>query len=300
MVASLVVFTASVLASPPSGTSSLDDLLRWRWVPGQTVVYDFVDEQVIADKAANVPAIENATTTRLRIRSLATNASSSRHECRFERVQLSVSSGGDVSRLDTSEPAGRRESPAFARYRSLVGPSFQVTLDARGGVVSIEGGPEQEADRTASYAMLRRFLAVLTSWMPSEALGENQHWRRQESLPTGLVELTRDNDIRYVGARGPRLEFASTIGLKGKPTKTQNSEGETVIASLTATKPGTGQIVFDAQLGMVRSIRSSVAFEMQIARISNERNAAAVQSAQEAKATLRVDLVGLEALNQAN
>lgn len=286
-----------LLLGPPVGDSSS---VRWHFVPGETLRYRVTEEQVIDDEAEGVPEIRTKTVSTLVWQPISVEEIGSRHRVRFERIELDLNTGKEKARLDTTQPAARREPREFALFRSLSASEFMVTLNDEQGIVSLAGGPPNEQERIASQAHLRRIWAVLGSWVPPVGASLTAGWQRREELPAGLVELSRTSTVRMVGQEGSLMRFRSTHQLVGKPTKSPGNEGETIVASLSQSEPGTADIVFDLDRGVVRSIDSSARFRMLVTRVSDGPPRAAAQSAQRASARLQVELLAPPAAGRAN
>ena len=277
--------------------------LRLHVEPGQTVQYRFVDEQTIRDQAPKAPLIHSKTTSWLRLRGKAVQGEVIHLTCQFERIRLELDGAGSKEAMDSAEPASRKESPEFASYRQIVGLPFTVMIDADGTILDVK--PEGDGDpasaiNIAGQGHLRRLLVFLCSWLPKEELGDGKSWQRREELPTGLVDLMRENSLRIIGKQGPEWTVESRIRLAGKPTKSQGIEGETVIASLTSEKPGNATIRFDVEQGLVQSITSEVDFAMLVTRVTKEPNPVAIESAQLLSSKATVELLAPKEVGRAN
>jgi len=297
MNASIVVLLASLALGQAERPYAFYDSamrLRLHLPPGQTVVYRFVDEQTIRDQAPKVPVIHSKTTSWLRLHGKREDEGTIQLTCEFDRIVLELDGGKMKETFDSSEAPGRRESGEFTAFRQVVGTRFVVMMKKDGSIVEIK--PEEEIDpaspaNMAGQGHLRRLLVFLCTWLPKDDLKDGKSWQRREELPTGLVDLMRENSLRIIGKQGPEWTVESKIRLLGKPTKSQGVEGETVIASLTTEKPGLATIKFDVDQGLVQSIVSEVDFTMLVTRVKKDPNPIAVESAQALSSRASVELL---------
>lgn len=300
---------------PPQRTVAWEDLsLRLR--AGEIIAYRVSDAQTFHDQAPGSPVIESQVISTLTLQPTETTPQGFRLRAQYERVKGKMIQGKARTLFDTLDEPARQETVPISMYREWIGRPMDVEIDSSGAVISIEPTPSTPptaptASTTAAVAQLRRHLVLLWSWIPRGPHGNELRWERQETLATGLVDLTRHNTLMVVDVDGPTVQIEGTLRITGKPTRNAGPEGETVIASIDATEPGRAKIAFDSQAGHVLRIESAIDMVMNVTRVAAAdatnspidkapANKQAVQSAQKLEARTLVEFLSRSAIPAAN
>ncbi|MBY0587836.1 hypothetical protein K2X85_11710 [bacterium] len=296
-------------ASNPSQNVSWEDL-QLRWQQDEIVAYRISDRQRIQDLAPGSPLIESQTICTLSLKPIEKTEQIVRLRAQYDRVKGSLTQGKAKTVFDTLDEPSRKDASPTDMYREWIGRDWEVDLDRQGMLMDLRPGArtKESASMTAAAAQLRRHVVLLWSWLPKSPIDQQLRWSRQEKLAAGLVDLVRENRLHVIDRDGPRLLIEGELRISGQPTRQPGPEGETVIASIDAPKPGQAKIVFHADQGHVVRIESEIDFVMNVTRVMAKEadptnpgtGKSAVQSSQKLEARTIVEFLSRSAFPSAN
>lgn len=291
---------ASAAGSAPSPA---DVVLRPRFVPGRVLTYKVTENQSIADEAEGVEPIVTRTVTRFRIAPVAAAESGVRLRVRIERIEWTVDGPGNPVSFDSDLPRQRRESKELSSFRDIVDRDFDVHLDKEGAISSIgdptSGAARNNESRTAD-GLIRKLMAMQTSWAPRQPVTLGSNWQKEETLPIGLVEVVRKNHLRVTRLDHSAALLEGRIEISGRASEGIVQDGERLVASVVASRPGECRILFDRANECVQRIDSGVLFQMRVHRVPLDKGLTATTSSQKLSAATTVELENVGRVRLAN
>lgn len=280
----LMLLTVCVVASEGATKPAW---LQWRFSPGQILYYRQIEEQTIGNDQGATQRISD-TDWKLHVREVS-------HEraviaLRIERIRWRVRGGKETLEFDTQSEPQPGEPQDLSSLREAVGRDTVLVVDPHGVSVA-----PTSADATPSLASVQasRFLGLMSSWMPRQAVEPGQGWSRQEKLATPIMNLVRMNTLTVRSPMGDRWIVDSQIELKADVAKGERAEirGDVVMEC-----PGSAQIVFDAKRGLLESLTSKVAFDMNVVSLEKGRGKSPSAVRQSLTSEAKISLLPAEEL----
>lgn len=292
-ITSAALCLGQLLPLQPAGSSTAVIELRPRYSVDRPLLYRITETQTIADQAEGAEAIQTTCVIWLRLTPLEATHASARLLARVERMQWKVQGPGEPVSFDTLLARGRTEPKEFSTFRDLLSRRFHVTIAATGAAMHVAAvdSPRPDAISEAGAEHVRRWMAMQSAWLPDEPIAVRDVWQREESLPIGLVEMTRKNRLRIARVDDERAYIEGQIELSGRGGDGIREGSDRLVASVVAASPGKSAIVFRRLSGVVERIESRVAFEMRVIRIPADEAQSPIVSAQKLSATALVELM---------
>ena len=282
--------------TPSSATVEFPSQFR----PGRVFRYRLAERFIIADQAEGAAPVE---TNQVTIARLEAAPSGGALVGRIDRIQWRLKGPGGPMQFDSQAPAPRRESKEFALFRAVVGRDVRIELDevGRAAPADAEFGLEEDLDPArGAEARIRRMLALLTEWRPARPVAVGEAWRREESLPIGLVEVVRKSRLEIERLENSRAFILGRIEVSGRAAQGLVQDGVRTTASIAPSRPGECRIVFDAARGRLERLESRIAYDMRIHRAPLEKDGVPTVSSQRVSAASTLEVIGAGADQTAN
>lgn len=277
--------------SDPNGDGPALVELRPTYVVGRPLLYRITEKQTIADQADGAKPIETTSVVLLRLVPSHATRSAATLVARVERVQWTVQGPGKPVSFDSSTTRARNEPKEFSTFRELVNRQFQVAIDAHGRTTDVVVLNSADGDTVgqAGVPIVRRWLAMLSAWLPEAPVPIREVWQREETLPVGLLNMVRKSRLQVLRVDPNRTYIEGQIELSGRGGEGFMEGKDKLVASIVATSPGRSAIVVERSSGIVQRMESRAAFEMRVIRIPADEDQTPIVSAQKLSASALVE-----------